>query len=213
MIGQKMRVHRWIALFLCIVMVAALMPVEVAYAADLSTPVLKSASKSGNAVLVTWNTVSGAEKYRVFRKGPGDSSWKAIGDSGSTSYTDYDVKNNSKYTYTVRCISADLKQYTSSYNSTGVSCTYFLHATPTLSSATAVSNGIKVSWSAVSGAAKYRVFRKTGNGSWTKLVDTAETSYTDTSCSRGTTYAYTVRCLGSDGSITSDYNTNGVSCT
>ncbi len=211
--GQKMRVHRWIALFLCIVMCAALLPVDVAYAADLSTPVLKSASISGNAILVTWNAVSGAEKYRVFRKGPGDSSWKIAGDSGSTSYTDYDVKNNSKYSYTVRCIAADLSHYTSSFDNTGVSCTYFLNTTPVLSSAELTSNGIKVTWSAVSGAAKYRVFRKAGSGSWAKLIDTAETSYTDTSCSAGTTYTYTVRCLASNGSLTSDFDAKGVSCT
>ncbi|MCD8084938.1 MAG: phage tail tip lysozyme, partial [Clostridiales bacterium] len=55
-----------------------------------------------------------------------------------------------------------------------------LLATPVLSGVTGTSSGVTVEWEAVSGAAKYRVFRKVSGGSWTKLTDTTSTSYTDT---------------------------------
>ena len=213
MIGRKTALCRVIALMLCIIMVAAFLPIGDAYAASLSTPTLKSASKSGSSIVVKWDAVSGAAKYRVFRKGPADTSWKILGDTTSTSYSDSDVKNDTKYTYTVRCISSDGKSYTSSYNSTGISCTYYTYATPTLVSAKVAANGIVVTWNAVSGAAKYRVYRKVGSGSWGRIGDTTGTSFTDTTCKSGTTYIYTVRCISADAqSYTSSYNSKGVSC-
>jgi len=85
---------------------------------------------------------------------------------------------------------------------------------PVMTGVTTTATGLKVSWGAVSGAEKYRVFRKVGNGSWTKLVDVSSsvTSYTDTTVVNGTTYSYTVRCISSDGSkYTSNFDTTGKS--
>ena len=42
-----------------------------------------------------------------------------IADTTSLTYTDKSAKSGTKYTYTVRCISSDGKQYTSWYNTTG----------------------------------------------------------------------------------------------
>ncbi len=56
-----------------------------------------------------------------------------------------------------------------------------------------------MSWQKVEGASKYRVFRKTGNAGFTKLLDTAKTSLTDTAVTSGTSYTYTVCCLFADG--------------
>ena len=61
------------------------------------------------------------------------------------------------------------------------------------------------------GAAKYRVFRKKGTESWTRIADTGSTNYTDRSAASGTTYAYTVRCIKADGKFASDYDKNGKS--
>ncbi len=62
-----------------------------------------------------------------------------------------------------------------------------------------------VNWNSV-GAEKYRVFRKTYGGSWTKLADTSSTSYTDKTQVRGTNYYYTVRCINASGTTyTSSY--------
>ena len=205
---------RCMALLLCVVMVAALLPVQSVNAAfPLETPVLSSAKKSGNAIKVTWKPVTGASNYRVYRMGPSDSNWKALGNTTGTSYTDSNVKNGVTYKYTVRCISKDGKTFTSGYNASGISCTYWSLGTPSITSATVVSNGIKVTWGAVSGAAKYRLYRKT-TGSWTKVTDTTATSYTDVSCQPGTTYTYTVRCITADGKTwTSNFNATGKTVT
>ena len=112
----------------------------------------------------------------------------------------------------MRCVSADGKTYTSAYNTTGLSITYI--AAPTLKSVSAAAkSGVVVTWSAVDGASNYRVYRKTSGGSWSKLADTTSTSYTDTTASTGTKYAYTVRCISADAKTVLSAAPTGVSIT
>lgn len=177
-----------------------------------ATPTLSSAANVVGGVKFTWQEVNGAAKYRVFRRVYNAStkkwtSWAKVADTTAVSYTDKTVKSGTKYAYTVRCISSDGKTYTSNYNTTGKTVTYV--AAPVISSITNINGGVKIVWPKTAGAAKYRVFRKTGSGSWTKLADTASVAYTDTKAANGTTYSYTIRCLNSTGSYVSAYNTTG----
>lgn len=200
---------RCVALLLCVVMVAALLP-EMTVSAALDTPVV-SAKKSGNGIQVSWKPVTGAQKYRVFRKGPSDANWKKLADVASTtvSYKDTNVSNGKTYTYTVRCLSKDGKSYTSSYPS-GVSVVYWTYNTPSLS-VVVVSNGIRISWGNV-GAPQYRVFRY--NGGWKKVGDTSGTSFVDISVSPGSSYTYTVRAMSADKkAYVSYYDTAGKTIT
>ena len=135
-----------------------------------------------------------AKRYRVFRK-TGTGSWTAIADTTETSFTDTAAVSGTKYSYTVRCVSADGSTYVSGYNTTGKTVTYV--AAPVITSVSSVSGGVKIQWAKSTGAAKYRVFRRTETGSWTKLGDVTGTSYTDKTAVAGTTYYYTVRCMNS----------------
>lgn len=73
--------------------------------------------------------------------------------------------------------------------------------------------GVKISWNAVATAEKYRVYRKTENGNWTKLttVDADETGFIDKTAKNGTSYYYTVRAANYVG--WGNYNKNGVAIT
>ena len=202
-----------LALLLCVVMFVTLLP-TFAFA-DLAAPTLTGATASGNGIKVTWNAVSGAAGYRIYRK-TGSASWGKLVDVGAvTSYTDTSAAAGTTYTYTVRCLNSS-NTVVSGYDSVGVSgawtkSTAGYIATPTLVCAAASGSGIKVTWKAVSGAAGYRIYRKTGSGSWSNLADVgAVTSYQDNSAASGTKYTYTVRCLNSSGYVNSDYNTTGV---
>ena len=106
--------HRCLALLLCIVMVAALMP-ELEASAALQAPVF-SLAKSGSSIKISWKPVTGAVNYRVFKKGPSDSSWKKLGDTTGTSLLDSNVVNAKTYTYTVRTVSKDGKTYQGPHN-------------------------------------------------------------------------------------------------
>jgi hypothetical protein len=173
--------------------------------ASLATPKISKAESVYGGVKLTWNKVNGAAKYRVYykdRKG-----WTRMVDTTSTSYIDKDVSSGRNYTYTVRCISADRKSFTSGYDSKGTTVKYI--AAPEISKLEGVNGGVKISWGKVSGASKYRVYYKSSNG-WTKITDTDFTTYTDNSVSPKQSYTYTVRCLSDDGEkFISGFNPKG----
>ena len=178
---------------------------------QLATPTLKSVSGSNNGVTVTWGKVSGAAKYRVFRK-TGYGNWQRVGDTTALTYTDTTAQVGTQYVYTVRCITSDGKVYTSSYNNTGLTITYT--AAPKLTTVETNTSGITVTWGKVSGAAKYSVFRKTSYGDWRCVGNTTALTYTDTTAQAGTQYVYTVRCVTSDGkAYTGGYMTAGINAT
>ena len=84
-------------------------------------------------------------------------------------------------------------------------------ATPKISKAKSINGGVKLTWSKVKGAVKYRVYYK-GSKGWTRLADTTSTSYTDSKVSSGKTYTYTVRCINSSATkFTSGYDSKGKS--
>ena len=175
--------------------------------ASLATPKISKAESVYGGVKLTWNKVNGAAKYRVYYKG--SKGWTRMVDTTSTSYIDKDVSSGRNYTYTVRCISADGKSFTSGYDSKGKSVKYI--AAPEISKLESVNGGVKISWGKVSGATKYRVYYK-GSKGWTKMVDTTSTSYIDKDVSSGRNYTYTVRCITSDAKkFTSGYNPTGKS--
>ena len=84
-------------------------------------------------------------------------------------------------------------------------------ATPKISKTENVNGGVKLTWSKVKGAEKYRVFYK-GSKGWTRMVDTTSTSYIDKDVSSGKNYTYTVRCINSSATkFTSGYDSKGKS--
>ncbi len=88
--------------------------------------------------------------------------------------------------------------------------TVYKLAVPAVTSFSSCVNGLKINWSKVDGAEKYRLYYKNSNGAWTAITDTAATSYVWSQVKNGTTYTFTVRCISSDSkSYTSDLDTDG----
>lgn len=72
---------------------------------------------------------------------------------------------------------------------------------PVLTDAVCTQDGVKITWGAVPGAPKYRVFyRPQGVGTWTQIGETTGTSFTHKRPTSGKTYIYTVSCIKSDSS-------------
>ncbi len=65
--------------------------------------------------------------------------------------------------------------------------------------ASTTSSGIKITWSKVTGADKYTVYRKTGDGSYKAIKTVTGTSYTDTTAKSGTKYRYNVKAKNEAG--------------
>ncbi len=163
-------------------------------------PTISSAANASTGIKVAWTTTSDdgydAVKYYVYRKASGDSSYTKVKTTTSTSWTDTDVTSGTKYTYKIKALLED--ESTTSYSDTA-SRTF--SAPTTISATSNTSSGIKVTWSSVSGAANYYVYRKASSeSSYTKVQTTTSTSWTDTSATAGTTYTYKVKAVTSSGS-------------
>ena len=175
----------------------------------VAAPEISKVESVNGGVKISWNKPNGAEKYRIYYKG--SKGWTRLADTTSTAYTDKAVSSGKNYTYTVRCISADAKRFTSGYNGKGKSIKYV--AAPKISKTEATYNSVKISWGKVNGAEKYRVYVKNGK-SWKKLADTTSTTFNDKNVSAKKTYTYTVRCINSSANkFTSGYDSKGVTVT
>ena len=163
---------------------------------------LKAAKDNGKGgITVSWNKVSTATGYRVYRKEAGGS-WKGLGNvtsNATTTYTDQNVTAGKSYTYTVRAYKEyEGKSHQGDYDKAGKTATVTsLQGTVKLLGATAESGRkITVTWEKAEDCDGYIVYRKSRSGSWsrlTKVTDKKDNSYTDGSGTAGTTYTYTVR--------------------
>ena len=188
-----------------------------AFAAAPANVTMRTAAVSGKDIVVTWQQAAGAARYKVFRKDPVNTGWKVVATVSGLSYTDKNATAGVKYSYTVRGVNTD-GALSPGFDRTGVSAMVPKAAAPanvTLGSAKAVSGGIRVTWQAASGAAKYKVYRKDAvNTKWTVIATVTGTSYTDKSGTAGTKYSYTVRGVAADGkTLSPGYNKTGVSAT
>lgn len=162
-----------------------------------SAPKLVSVTSStATNVTVKWETVSGANGYKVMRKADGSKTWSTIGTTNSKklSYTDKKVNCGVKYHYTVRAYrNVSKKPVLGSYNSNGLEI-MTIPDRPVVSVSSANYNKLNVSWSRSNGATGYKVYRKVVNGTY-KLIRNisggAATGFADTvEC--GTEYYYYV---------------------
>ena len=166
---------------------------------------------------ITWNKVTGAEKYRVYYKDR--TGWNRLVDTTGTSVVDeglypaeYNISQGVANTiYTVRCISKDGKSYKSGYDSKGKALTGYKQSVPDVMNISTVSGGIKLEFNyALPENSKYRVYKKE-NGSWKRLAETYNQYYTDKNVKAGKSYTYTVRGVSKDGKkFTTFYNPSGV---
>ena len=185
--------------------------------ARLETPVLTSASAADEGIQVSWEPVSGASGYLVYRQN-GDSGWTTLGYTEDTSYIDtIDPEQSTLYTYTVRAYRTTYEEawanryalyYWSSYSADGIS--YISLDTPEMTDATVTADGVQITWEAVEEAESYQVYRRVLGSSWTAIATSDSASYTDdpSVLESGKTYVYTVRAL--NGSNRSGYQSTGV---
>jgi fibronectin type 3 domain-containing protein len=69
----------------------------------ITAPVTKATKKS-NGVQLTWNSVTGATKYNVYRRLGGTSNWILVGTTTGNSYLDKGVSKGKSYSYSIRAI-------------------------------------------------------------------------------------------------------------
>ena len=151
---------------------------------------ISSLTLTSNGIAVKWNKVAGAKSYRIYRKTTGGYTRIGTVNSGNTtSYTDTTAESGKTYTYAVKPYNGN-----ASADYTGKQVTYL--AAPALSTLANAANGVSLKWNSISGAQKYYIYRKEGNGGYKKIAEVKDAvSYTDKSVTSGKKYTYAVRAL------------------
>ena len=161
-----------------------------------------SINNTNDGPVLSWKASKGAERYKVFIKS--GTKWSAIATTVGASYLHKAAEYNKTYIYTVRCVSANGKSYTSGFNTAGVSNMIVKTPSPKV---TVMPFSLDVSWSKIDGAAKYRVFvkSKATNSKWVKAADVVGTSYRYSDVTNNTGYYFTVRAMNNKGVLISGY--------
>ncbi len=149
-----------------------------------AAPATIKATAGNGKVTLTWSAVSGATKYRIRRHD--GTKWTNYKDLTATSFTDTAVTAGTTYKYAVYAYAGGAWSSASAIVSAVPSV-----AAPTTIKATAGNGKVTLTWSAVSGATKYRIRRNDGSG-WVNYQDLTATSFTDTAVTNGTKYSYAV---------------------
>ena len=167
---------------------------------DYARPTLTaSTNTSTGKITLSWNEVSSATKYEVWCSTEKSGTYEKLWTGSKTGFTHSDAKSGVTYYYKVRALGS-VSAATSAYSKVvSCSCKNTLTA-PTLSISNKASTGkIVLSWSKVSGAEKYEVYRATSkNGTYKRLSTTTKTTLTNTSTTPGKTYYYKVRAVAGD---------------
>ena len=167
----------------------------------INYPQISGFSNTSTGTKISWNSYSGAVKYRVYVFN--GKSWSRVGESTTTNFTHNSLRDGVTYRYTVRAMDKNNK-FVSDYNKDGYSNTFF--APPVISSLQNVFGGVTVKWSKNSAIDSYRIYRKTKNTGWKRIGTSDSGSFTDTTASSGINYTYTLRALDAENNFVSYCN-------
>ncbi|MGF6376747.1 fibronectin type 3 domain-containing protein [Clostridiales Family XIII bacterium PM5-7] len=156
-----------------------------------------SASNKGGSVTLTWLKTSGASRYEVYRSYSKTGTYKRIGKTTKTTYTDATLALGKTAYYKIRAVKKNGK-------TTGnITSRKIILSKPIISLTNdSETNDPVISWKAVPKADKYRIYYYSqGDGKYKLLATTTACEYRDTKASReGRVYAvkaiYSKRAAG-----------------
>ena len=166
----------------------------------LTAPSVTGGNDGQGRPTLKWNAVTGAAKYEVYRARSMNGDYIKYSTQTSTGYTNSAyLTSGSTYYYKVRALDANGTAGPWS-DVVAVTCRLGLTA-PTVTGGNDAQGRPTLTWKAVTGAAKYEVYRaRSLNGDYIKYSTVTGTSYTNISyIENGNTYYYKVRALKSDG--------------
>ena len=170
-----------------------------------STPTgVTATTLSSSSISVSWNSVSGATSYDVYYEIGSSSTKNFAGNTTNTSYTHSGLTASTTYYYYIKAKNSAGESGYSSFDSATTSSSgggTSVPSTPTGVYATAQSSSsISISWSSVSGATGYYIYRSSSaSGTYSQVGTSSSTSWTNTGLSASTTYYYKVAAYNSAG--------------
>ncbi len=154
---------------------------------------LRSTSNTSTSNTITWNASKKAEGYEIYQWIGTTDSYKLIGTTTSTKFTNSKKSSGTMYRYKVRAFNnVDGQRIEGAYSSEFTTCT--LPANVSFSLCSTDVDSITLNWNKVSKATGYQVEMYT-NGTWKTLSTLSGTSYTVSDLSQNTAYRFRVRAI------------------
>lgn len=154
---------------------------------------LRSTSNTSTSNTITWNASKKAEGYEIYQWIGTTDSYKLIGTTTSTKFTNSKKSSGTMYRYKVRAFNTvDGQRIEGAYSSEFTTCT--LPANVSFSLCSTDVDSITLNWNKVSKATGYQVEMYT-NGTWKTLSTLSGTSYTASDLSQNTAYRFRVRAI------------------
>ena len=166
----------------------------------LTAPAVTGGNDSQGRPTLKWNAVTGAAKYEVYRARSKDGDYIKYSTQTSTGYTNSAyLTSGSTYYYKVRALDANGTAGPWS-DVVAVTCRLGLTA-PSVTGGNDSQGRPTLTWKAVTGAAKYEVYRaRSMNGDYIKYSTQTSTGYTNSAyLTSGSMYYYKVRALDANG--------------
>ena len=161
-----------------------------------ATPVVSIKKVGANSITLSWNRVSGAYGYWVYRKNSINGTArlvKKIYSGSQTTWTNYDRETGKTYYYYVKAYRKVGKSRKLSYASEIVSASPKLIAPINVKASNDNYRYVRVTYDSISGSSRYYVYRSnTENGEYVKLGYSTSTTYYDKTAEVGETYYYKV---------------------
>lgn len=166
----------------------------------VTVPTNFTAVAGDGQVSLSWNAVSGAGPYSIYRSEVPGTKGSMIGSSFTTSYTDNNVTNGTTYYYEVTAqLSAG---ETDPSIQVGATPTSSIHDGPAGLMAVTGDGQVLLCWNALPSASSYDIYRSTTTGNeGSKIGNSSVARYTDTGLSNETTFYYKVAGLTADGEL------------
>lgn len=161
---------------------------------DCAAPVVKGGNNAATGkVTLTWDKVSGAKEYVVYRANYSNGTYTKMFTTKNTSYTNTSANAGYTYYYKVKAISYKTA-YADSAMSNMVTRTCDC-AAPAVKIALNSDGHPKLTWDKVTGAEKYRVYRSTDGKNFSYCYTATATYFNNNSATAGTTYYYKVMAV------------------
>ncbi|MDR2020973.1 MAG: InlB B-repeat-containing protein [Treponema sp.] len=162
---------------------------------------LNVTGQTENSISLSWAAVSGAAEYRVSRSADGNS-YDLVKTTTSTTYTDTGLTPATTYHYRVTAYSGQGESSPATVSGTTGGTAPLPPPPPTGLVVSSVASGsVTLSWTGVSNADSYDIFRgNTKDGTPAKVGTATGTSWTDSTAGAGVMRYYSVRAVNTSGS-------------